>query len=277
VVPDLPPVILRPRVPTCLLTIAYDGTRYAGWQRQAGEDTIQERLERAFATIFGQRVPVEGAGRTDAGVHAIAQAASVALPRPFPLERLVLALNGNLPDDIAVRTARPVADGFHARFAACGKRYVYRCVISRVRPALGRAYYHWVRRPVDREAMAAASRCLVGRHDFAAFASNPGYPRRHGTVRTIQHLHLWRRPWGIDFAVQGDGFLYNMVRAIAGTLLDVGTGRLRPVDVAEILGSRDRRRGGPVAPACGLYLLAVLYHRGRDGGRTCAAAVDDVC
>jgi tRNA pseudouridine38-40 synthase len=263
-------------VPTCLLTIAYDGTRYCGWQRQAGQDSVQQRLEQACATIFGADVAVEGAGRTDAGVHALAQAAHVVLPRPFPLAQLGPALNANLPDTIAVRTVRSVPDGFHARFHAIGKRYVYRCVCSRVRPALGRDYFHWVRRPLDLPAMRRAGALLVGRHDFAAFASNPGYERKRGTVRTVQHLHLRRRPWGFDLAVQGNGFLYNMVRAIAGTLIDVGSGRLSVADVAGILRSRDRRQGGPVAPACGLYLMRVLYEPGLATTPACADPDDDV-
>ena len=244
---------------TCLLTIAYDGTDYGGWQRQVDRVTVQQRIEEAFATIFGERVVVEGAGRTDAGVHALAQAAHVVLPRPFDVGQLLPALNANLPDDIAVRAVRSAPDGFHARFCAVGKRYVYRCVVGRLRPALGRRYFHWVRRPLDLAAMRGAGRALVGRHDFAAFATNPGYTRKHGTVRTLQHLRLVERHRGFDLAVQGDGFLYNMVRAIAGTLIDVGTGRLRQDDVAAILQSRDRRQGGPVAPACGLYLARVLY------------------
>ena len=257
------------------MTIAYDGTRYAGWQVQRGRDTVQQQLERALQTIFGRAIAVEGAGRTDAGVHAIAQAAHVDLPRPFPPGSLILALNGNLPDDIAVHGVRAVPDDFHARFHAIGKRYVYRCVVSRLRPALGRAWFHWVRRPVDLAAMAAAGRALVGQHDFAAFASNPGYVRKRGTVRTVQHLHLVRRPWGFDLAVQGDGFLYNMVRAIAGTLLDVGTGRLAPADVPDILQGRDRKRAGATAPACGLYLLAVLYPDHIAAAPACTDADDD--
>ena len=244
---------------TCLLTIAYDGTHYSGWQRQLGESTVQECLEDAMATIFGQRVAVDGAGRTDAGVHAFGQCAHVVLPRPFPIAQLVPALNGNLPDDIAVRSARPAPDGFHARFCAIGKRYAYRCVTSRIRPAVGRGYYHWVKRQLDLEAMRQGGQALIGRHDFASFATNPGYERKRGTVRTIRKLHVARRTWGFDLVVEGDGFLYNMVRAIAGTLIDVGSGRLAPQQVGEILRARDRREGGPTAPACGLYLLRVLY------------------
>ena len=243
------------------MTIAYDGSRYSGWQRQTGQDTVQQQLESAMETIFGQHIVVHGAGRTDAGVHAFGQAAHVVLPKEFEHDRLRLALNGNLPTDIAVRSIRSAPDGFHARFCAAGKRYVYRCVTSRVRPAVARGYYHWIRRPVDLVAMRRAGQHLVGRHDFASFANNPGYERKHGTVRTIQHLHLWERPWGFDLTVQGDGFLYNMVRAIAGTLQDVGTGRLDEGQVQEILASCDRRNASTTAPACGLYLLRVLYPR----------------
>lgn len=259
---------------TCLLTIAYDGTNYAGWQRQLGEDTVQGRLEQALATIFGSRVPIEGSGRTDAGVHAFGQAAHLVLPRPFAVQQLVPALNGNLPDDIAVRTARPAPDGFHARFCAIGKRYVYRCVTSPLRPAVGRGYYHWVKRPLDLSAMRRAGRLLLGRHDFASFATNPGYARKRGTVRTLRHLQIVQRSWGFDLAVQGDGFLYNMVRTIAGTLIDVGSGRLEAEHVGEILRSKDRREAGPTAPACGLYLLSVLYPDPLVQAAACAATGD---
>lgn len=244
---------------TVLLTIAYDGTHYSGWQRQLGAVTVQERLEDALMTIFGERVVVEGSSRTDAGVHAFGQSAHIRLPREFSVAQLVPALNGNLPDDIAVRSARPAPDGFHARFCAMGKRYAYRCVTSRIRPAVGRGYYHWVKRPLDLAAMREGAKALVGKHDFASFATNPGYERKRGTVRTIRALRIARRTWGFDLVIEGDGFLYNMVRAIAGTLIDVGWGRLAPSDVGRILRSCDRREAGPTAPACGLYLLRVLY------------------
>ena len=247
-----------------LLTIAYDGTGYFGWQRQAGFDTVQERVETAAATIVGEPIVAHGAGRTDTGVHALRQCAHVRLPERRSPGELLRALNGNLPPDIAVSAVREVPASFHARFSARGKRYVYRIIESRVRPVMGRGYHCWVRRPLDHAAMRVAARALVGRHDFAAFASNARHksvPSRRTTVRTIHHLHLVRRPHGLDVAVQGDGFLYNMVRTIAGTLRDVGQGKMTPERVGEVLRSRDRRAAGPTAEAGGLYLVRILYPR----------------
>jgi tRNA pseudouridine38-40 synthase len=246
-------------VPTYLLTLAYDGTHYHGWQRQAGHPTVQEQVERALAAIDCPGVHVEGSGRTDAGVHATGQAAHVVLPRPFPPDRLQLALNANLPPDIAVQAARHAPEGFHARFFARGKRYVYRVCVSPVRPALGRSHYHWVRRPVDLAAMRAAAQCLRGRHDFASFATNPGYARKRGTVRTLHHVHVVRRHYGFDVAVQGDGFLYNMVRTLVGSLLEVGVGNRPPEWLGEVLRARRRSAAAATAPAAGLYLVRVLY------------------
>jgi len=249
----------RRAVPTYLLTIAYHGTSFHGWQQQAGFRTVQQSLTDALAAIDCPGVHVEGAGRTDAGVHAIGQCAHVELARDFAPERLLLALNTNLPDDVAVQRVQRAPAGFHARFHARGKRYAYRCLCAPVRPAIGRDLYHWVRRPVDLGAMRAAAQCLRGRHDFASFASNPGYPRKRGTVRALHHVHLLPRPGGFDFVVQGGGFLYNMVRNLIGSLLEVGYGNRPPGWFAEVLAARDRRAAGPTAPPHGLYLLRVLY------------------
>jgi tRNA pseudouridine38-40 synthase len=248
-------------VRTYLLTISYNGTSYAGWQRQDGFETIQECLERAFLVLVGEAVVVHGAGRTDAGVHALRQTAHVRLPRPFDPEELVRALNGNLPHDIAVREAREVPAGFHARFSAAGKRYAYRFLSSRIRPVFGTNLCHWVKRPLDIDAMRRAAGFLRGEHDFASFASNPGYERTHGTVRRLDHVHVVRRSHGADLVVQGNGFLYNMVRAIAGTLQQVGLGKHPAEHVAGVLAARDRREAGMTAPAGGLYLVRVLYRR----------------
>ncbi len=261
---------------TYLLTVAYDGARFAGWQRQPDRDTVQERLEAALRRIFGELVHVYGAGRTDAGVHALRQGAHVCLPRIMEPGTLLRALNGNLPESIAVVAVRAAPLGFHARFHAIGKRYLYRCYVSRVRPVLGAGYTYWLRRPVDLGAMRRGAAALIGEHDFAAFSTNPGYPRPRGTVRTVSHLHLIRRPRGFDLFVQGNGFLYNMVRTIAGTLIDVGQGRIPAEEIAEILVSTDRRRAGHNAPACGLFLQRVLYPAFPAGGRA-ISAVDQAC
>ena len=163
--------------------------------------------------------------------------------------------------DIAVRAVREAPPGFHARFHARGKRYAYRCLVGGVRPAIGRYLYHWVRRPVDLAAMREAASCLRGPHDFASFATNPGYARTRGTVRTLEHVHLVERPRGFDFAVQGTGFLYNMVRNLVGSLLEVGYGNQSPHWLREVLAAKDRTAAGPTAPPHGLYLLRVLYAR----------------
>ncbi len=242
-----------------LLTIAYDGTDFAGWQRQPGVETIQAWLETVLARIFGQPVPVHGAGRTDAGVHALRQRAHVCLPPVVDAGKLIRSLNCLLPDSIAVRSIEPVPENFHARFSAIGKRYVYRCRVSRQPPVHDRRFVHWVKVPLDLERMRQAACLLEGEHDFAAFATNPGYPRTRGTVRRLSRLRLIRRSRGYDLMAQGEGFLYNMVRTIAGTLIDVGRGRREPTGMTEILESRDRNNAGMNAPACGLFLVRVLY------------------
>lgn len=244
---------------THLLTISYHGTAYAGWQRQDGFPSIQQHLEDGLAGIFGEQVAVHGAGRTDAGVHALRQAAHIRIPREMAPGELVRAINGNVPRDIAVTRAQVVPSSFHARFSAAGKRYAYRFANSTIRPVHGADLFHWVRFPMAIDAMREAISYLVGEHDFASFASNPGHPRMRGTVRRITQARVIRRPHGMDLVVQGNGFLYNQVRAIAGTLQQVATGRLPPVRMREILLSKDRSQAGMTAPACGLYLVRVLY------------------
>ena len=242
-----------------LLTIAYDGADFAGWQRQAGFDTVQGELEDAVLRLTGESVTVHGSGRTDAGVHALRQCAHIRIEREFEPHELLRAINGHLPDSIRIRACQRVPGTFHARFSARGKRYVYRCVVSRILPVFARGRCCWVRTPVDLASIRAGAMRLIGEHDFAAFATNPGYERRFGTVRRLDQLRVVRRSQGFDLVAQGNGFLYNMVRAIAGTLLEVGRGKRSPEEVSAILASTDRRRAGPNAPAEGLYLLRVLY------------------
>jgi tRNA pseudouridine38-40 synthase len=237
--------------------IAYDGSRFFGWQRQDGFRSVQQALEEALEGLVGDPVVVHGAGRTDTGVHALGQVAHMHVDTPLDDDRLRHALNFHLEEGLCVLRLETCRDDFHARYDARGKRYAYCVATGRFRPPFGRAYTHWVCDPLDLAAMRQAGALLVGRHDFSAFAT-AGSPRK-SPVRTLAHLHVRARRRSLAIVVQGDGFLYNMVRAIAGTLLDVGRKKLAPLDVGAILASRDRRTAGPTAPAEGLWLLSVLY------------------
>jgi tRNA pseudouridine38-40 synthase len=246
--------------------ISYDGSRFFGWQRQDGVESVQAAVEEALYALVGERVVVHGAGRTDTGVHALGQVAHFHLDTRLDDDRLRHALNFHLNaplhsggghGGVSIRRLETCRDDFHARFDATSKRYAYRVATGRFRPPFARAYTHWVCDPLDLSAMRAAAARLLGRHDFSAFAS-AGSPRK-SSVRTLQHARLVARRGAFALVVQGDGFLYNMVRALAGTLIEVGRGRLSPDDVAAILASRDRRRAGPTAPPEGLWLVRVRY------------------
>lgn len=237
--------------------VAYDGGRFFGWQRQEGFDTVQAAIEDALAALLREHVVVHGSGRTDTGVHALRQVASFHVDTRLDDNRLLNALNAYLPQGVALRALETCRDDFHARFSATGKRYLYLLANSRFALpwAAGRAWC--VREPLDVAAMRAAARSLLGTHDFSAFASQ-GSPRT-SYVRTLRELRLLARREGFAFVLEADGFLYNMARALVGTLAEVGRGALEPAAVASILASRDRRLAGPTAPAEGLYLLRVLY------------------
>lgn len=237
--------------------IAYDGSKFFGWQRQDGFDSVQQSLEEAIESLTGETVVVHGAGRTDTGVHSIGQVANFHLDTRLGDHGLLRALNAHLVDGAAVTGLETCDDDFHARFDARGKRYLYRVVTGTVRPPFGQEYTAWIREPLDLGRVRAAARILEGEHDFAAFAS-AGSPRST-TVRRVRAVRVIARREHFAIAVEGEGFLYNMVRAMAGTLLDVGRGRFTPQDVARILAGADRQAAGPTAPAAGLWLLRVLY------------------
>jgi len=237
--------------------VAYDGSRFFGWQRQDGFESVQGALEEALATLLDTVVSVQGAGRTDTGVHALRQVAHVHVDTRLDDDRLRHALNAHLPEGVIVRRLETCRDDFHSRFHATGKRYLYLTATTRFRPPFGRAFCHWVAQPLDRRSMAAAARVLEGRHDFKAFG-NTGSARRT-TVRTVHHVRLVARRERFALVVQGDGFLYNMVRNIAGTLIEVGKGRRAVEDVAEALRSGRRELAGATAPAAGLFLVRVFY------------------
>ncbi len=240
------------------LILSYDGGNYHGWQIQKNGSSIQETLTDAVYRLLRQRVSVSGVGRTDAGVHARRYVANFHAGCTIPMERLPLALNAQLPEDIAVSGAAVVPERFDARFDCSRKEYAYYLYPSRLRdPFLsGRAYRYPY--PLDVEKMRAGARHFVGRQDFAAVRS-VGTPVK-STVRTIFHCEVEPCEDGlIRIRVCGDGFLYNMVRAIAGTLAYVGSGKFAPGDVRAILDSCDREAAGPTLPACGLFLNRLWY------------------
>jgi tRNA pseudouridine38-40 synthase len=237
--------------------LAYDGSRFFGWQRQEGFASVQEGLEDALLSLCGERIRVIGAGRTDTGVHALGQVANFHLATRLTDERLLFALNAHLPEGLVARALETCADGFHAQKSARGKRYAYLVRTETFALPFARAHWHWVPEALDLAAMRAAARHFVGRHDFGALAS-AGSPRR-SNVRRIRALHLVARRAGFALVVEGDGFLYNMVRTLAGTLLEVGRGKRASDSIPELLAARSRSRAGPTAPAAGLYLVRVLY------------------
>ncbi len=237
--------------------IAYDGSRFHGWQRQDGFDSVQAAIEEALASLLDTLVTVHGAGRTDAGVHALRQVAHFHLETRLDDDRLRHAINAHLVGGVVVNKLETCPDDFHARFDARGKRYLYRVVTTRFRPPMWRDHQHWVNSPLDAGAMRDAAARMVGHHDFVAFG-NAGSERKT-TVRTVMGVRLVARRDYFTVVVQGDGFLYNMVRNMVGTLLDVGRGRRPARDVDRALETGDRDRVGPTAPARGLYLGRVLY------------------
>jgi tRNA pseudouridine38-40 synthase len=251
------------------LTLAYDGTAYAGWQRQANGPSVQALVEEALAPIEGRLVPVMGSGRTDAGVHALGQVASVTLTHPIAPADLAAALNARLPTDVRVLSAEVMPPTFHARFSAVRKTYAYRVDHGPLADPFERHRSWHVPYALDVETMRAALPLVTGTHDFAAFAG--ARSPRSSTVRTVERAELRvgprllaslrpTPPHGVlVLAVTGDGFLRHMVRNLAGTLVEIGAGRREPGWIPHLLASRDRRQAGPTAPACGLYLVGVEY------------------
>jgi tRNA pseudouridine38-40 synthase len=246
-------------MPSFKITVAYDGTDFVGWQRQANGVSIQELIEDALEKIDGRPVAVAGAGRTDSGVHALAQVAAFTLERPMPPDVLVRALNAHLPDAIRVTAAGEVPPSFHPRFAARSKTYRYRVLNSDVASPFERRYAWHVPGPLDLEAMGAAARMLDGQHDFAAFQAAGS-----DVVTTVREILSSRmtacpQPGLVAYEITGTGFLRHMVRTIVGTLVEIGRGR-RPADsIAQLLVVGDRALAGPTAPATGLFLVGVDY------------------
>ena len=245
-------------MPRYALTIEYDGAPFVGWQRQANGVSVQARLEDAVATIDGARRTVHGAGRTDAGVHALGQVAHVDLSRAWRADRLRDAINAHLkPDPVAVLSAREVDETFEARFSAVRRHYRY--LIDNRRPPLaltqGRAWH--VKRPLDADAMHEAAQALVGRHDFTTFRASEC--QANSPLRTLERLDVRRLGERIEIVTSARSFLHNQVRSMVGSLEHVGSGKWRAADLLAALEAKDRARCGQVAPPHGLYLVAVDY------------------
>jgi tRNA pseudouridine38-40 synthase len=256
-------------MPRLKLTLEYDGTRYVGWQIQPNGPSLQARVQQALEELLGEPVPVEAAGRTDAGVHATGQVVCFDTPRALPLKAYWMGLNRFLPEDIAVVRAEEVPPEFDPRRWSHGKRYRYR-VSNRPSRSPLRRLTHWeVFSPLRVEAMQRAATHLVGRHDFSAFRASDCQAAH--AVREVRRLEV-RGSTGdeLSFVVEGTAFLKHMVRNLVGTLVEVGKGRRPEEWVAEVLASRSRTRAGPTAPAHGLILEEVFY-----GGGPPARASDD--
>ena len=239
------------------LEIEYDGTRYFGWQVQEGKPTIQGELERAIKEIAGAPATVIGSGRTDAGVHAVGQVANFRTACRIPDAKWPLALNSHLPTDIRVVSAREVPLEFHSQFGAKRKTYVYTVLNRDVASAIERDHCHLIRKPLDLTAMSAAANHLVGTHDYRAFGSEMS--EKEKTVRTIDQAKVISDRALVRFVFKGSGFLYNQVRAMVGTLIDVGLGKHPPDHVKAVLEGKDRTKAGANVPAKGLCLISVEY------------------
>jgi tRNA pseudouridine38-40 synthase len=254
-------------MPWWKLTVAYDGTHFAGWQEQEGLRTVQSVMETAWEEITGERRRITASGRTDAGVHAAAQVLGVETSCQLPDYKLLLGLNTKLPGDIAILKVEPAREGFHPVLDAISKLYRYSIHNSHVPPVLERHYVWHLPQQLDVDAMQQAAGHLVGRHDFSSFAVAKS--KLPSMVRTVSAIEIRRTPEQsaarIEIDVTGEGFLHNMVRIIVGTLVWVGQGSRPASWVADALTARDRTRAGRTAPAQGLTLMRVDYGEGESG------------
>jgi len=237
--------------------IEYDGTGYHGWQSQENAVSVQRVAEDAFKKLTGENIKLIGASRTDTGVHAYGQTANFYTESKIPGEKFFLAVNCLLPPDISVVHSEEVPEDFHSRFDAKGKKYKYLIYNDRAPSALLRSRAFHVPVQLNLEAMKKAAEYIPGKKDFSAFKASGSSVK--DSIRTVSGIELQKKDKIIELIVSGDGFLYNMVRIIAGTLVDVGIGRISPDELGSILESKDRTRAGRTAPAHGLYLVEVYY------------------
>lgn len=241
------------------LTVAYDGSGYHGFQRQANAQTVQQVLEETLTALMGEPIIIAGAARTDAGVHAYGQTVSFRTTSRVPTDRIPVAMQGMLPRDIAVLDAQEMPDIFHARFAATGKLYSYRILNSTVTDPLQRNYVWQVAKPLDVAAMQTVLQQIIGEHHFGAFQSAGSSAKN--PVRTLYDATCTCQETLLEFRFHGNGFLYHMVRNIVGTVVNVGLGKILPDTFQQIFSGQDRRKAGATAPASGLYLLRVFYEK----------------
>ncbi|AQQ72219.1 tRNA pseudouridine synthase A [Limihaloglobus sulfuriphilus] len=239
------------------LTVAYDGTAYHGWANQPGLKTIHGTLVECFSRLFGRKVGICGASRTDAGVHALGQTANICIDTPIPVANMQSAMNSYLPKDIAVTSVEVAPRGFDPINHATGKHYRYTLNTAKVRPVHSINYCWHYPYTLDTDKMDRAGRLMRCTHDFRTFASAKDH--RRDSIRTLSRVDVRREGDWIYIDVEGNRFMYNMVRNIAGTLVDIGRGRWVPEDITEMLEARDRRCAGQLAPPQGLCLVKVYY------------------
>jgi tRNA pseudouridine38-40 synthase len=239
------------------LTIEYEGTNYHGWQSQSNASTVQDVIENAINSLTGETCDLMGCSRTDTGVHALGHVANFFTSSKIPADRFAYALNTKLPSDVVIKNSEEVSSEFHARFMATGKKYRYLIYNSLYPSALLRNRAYHVTRPLNLELMNTAAQQFLGKHDFSAFRASGSDTKT--SERTITGVWLKRDGDVIEFEIQGDGFLYNMVRIIAGTLVEVGYCRISAESITDIIQSKDRTKAGRTAPAHGLYLMEVYY------------------
>ena len=242
-----------------MLTVAYDGTNYCGWQVQQNGDTIEGQLNKHLSQLLCEEIKVIGASRTDAGVHALCNLAVFDTQARMPAKKISYALNQRLPEDIKIQKSEEVAPDFHPRKVAMRKTYEYKIYNAPFANPLMRRYSHFTYVPMDVEKMCEAAVHFVGEHDFAAVSTYK--PEVVSTVRTIYDLSVTKEENLITIRVTGNGFLYNMVRIIAGTLMEVGRGRMEPSFIPEMLVAGNREQAGPTAPACGLTLVKYEFEK----------------
>lgn len=239
------------------LIIEYDGTNYGGWQKQNNNRTIQDEVEKAIKKITGEEVELFGSSRTDAGVHAKGMVANFKTESRIPEERYREAINTKLPDDIAIIKSEEVAEDFHSRYCSKGKKYSYHIVNRTEKVAIGKDYIYQVKENLNIDSMIKACQYFIGTHDFSAFKTSGSSVKT--SIRTIYSLDINTVDDNIVISVSGDGFLYNMVRIIVGTLIEVGKGKIEVKDIPKIISEGKRENAGPCIPPNGLVLEEVYY------------------